>query len=214
MSALSREFGVSLSAMTRIADRLERTRLVKRVAEGNDRRIRRLQLTPRGEKIMRERNKARVRSVSAVLAQLPPKARKGVRKALETLMDACTAMKEQRVSEMCRIGWSWGVLLLGVAIARLRASAAGPPPAETAGGRGQPAGGEGSHRLRGLHRARPRPWRPSQVRARVSGYLDKVLFTRRKRRSRRATRCSTSIRAPTRPIWTKRRPPWRRPKRT
>ena len=50
MSALSREFGVSLSAMTRIADRLERARLVKRVAEGGDRRIRHLQLTPRGEK--------------------------------------------------------------------------------------------------------------------------------------------------------------------
>ncbi len=92
MSALSREFGVSLSAMTRIADRLERARLVKRVAEGEDRRIRQLQLTPRGERIMKRRNEARVRSVSAVLAQLPPKERSGVRKALETLMSACTAM--------------------------------------------------------------------------------------------------------------------------
>jgi DNA-binding MarR family transcriptional regulator len=94
MSALGREFGVSLSAMTRIADRLERARLVKRVAGGKDRRVRRLQLTPRGEKIMRDRDQARVRSASAMLAQLPAKARKEVRKALETLMNACIAMKE------------------------------------------------------------------------------------------------------------------------
>jgi DNA-binding MarR family transcriptional regulator len=97
MSALSREFGVSLSAMTRIADRLERAHLVKRVAEGKDRRVRRLQLTPSGEKIMRQRDDARVRSVSAVLAQLPARVRKGVRSTLETLMDACTAMKEEGI---------------------------------------------------------------------------------------------------------------------
>jgi len=95
MSALSRELGVSLSAMTRIADRLECARLVKRVAEGDDRRIRHLQLTPRGEKIMRQRDEARVRSVSAMLAHLPQKRRKEVRSALETLMDACTVMKQR-----------------------------------------------------------------------------------------------------------------------
>jgi DNA-binding MarR family transcriptional regulator len=95
MSALSRECGVSLSAMTRIADRLERVRLVKRVTEGKDRRVRRLQLTPRGEKIMRQRNAARVRSMSAVLGQLSARARKQVQSAFETLMKACTAMKER-----------------------------------------------------------------------------------------------------------------------
>jgi DNA-binding MarR family transcriptional regulator len=97
MSALSREFGVSHSAMTRIADRLERASLVKRVAEGTDRRVRRLQLTPRGEKIMRQRDEARVQSVSAVLAQLPAKARKDARSALEMLLAACTAMKEKGI---------------------------------------------------------------------------------------------------------------------
>ena len=95
MSALSRELGVTLSAMTRIADRLECARLVKRVAEGDDRRIRQLQLTPRGQAIMRRRNEARVQNVSAVLGRLTPKARTGVRKALETLMTACTATKQR-----------------------------------------------------------------------------------------------------------------------
>ena len=39
MSALGRELGGSSSAMTQIADRLERARLVKRVAQGDDRRL-------------------------------------------------------------------------------------------------------------------------------------------------------------------------------
>ena len=60
MSVLSRELGVSLSAMTQIADRLERARLVKRQFEGTDRRVRSLQLTSRGQKIMQAREEARV----------------------------------------------------------------------------------------------------------------------------------------------------------
>ncbi len=50
MSVLSRELGVSLSAMTQIADRLERAKMVSRVAEDSDRRVRCLQLTQKGEK--------------------------------------------------------------------------------------------------------------------------------------------------------------------
>ena len=88
MSALSRELGVSLSAMTQIADRLERARLVNRVADGMDRRIRCLQLTERGQKLMRSREEARNRRVLAVLEQLSPGARSEVLAALETLVEA------------------------------------------------------------------------------------------------------------------------------
>ena len=70
MSALGRDLGVSLSAMTQIADRLERASLVKRVAEGNDRRVRCLRLTPRGESIMQRREDARAEHASAALARL------------------------------------------------------------------------------------------------------------------------------------------------
>jgi DNA-binding MarR family transcriptional regulator len=93
MSALSREIGVSVSAMTQIADRLERAQLVKRVAEGSDRRVRRLQLAPRGEKILRERHKARVSHVLGVLTHLSPKQRTEVLAAMETLLLACRASK-------------------------------------------------------------------------------------------------------------------------
>ena len=92
MSSLSRELGVSLSALTQIADRLESARLVTRVAHGSDRRVRYLQLTERGETVMRLREDARVQRTRAVLEHLSPKAREDVAAALETLMNACTAI--------------------------------------------------------------------------------------------------------------------------
>lgn len=92
MSSVSRELGVSLSALTQIADRLESALLVKRVAHGTDRRVRYLQLTERGESVMRLRGDARVRRTLAVLEHLSPKAREEVTAAIETLMNACTAI--------------------------------------------------------------------------------------------------------------------------
>jgi DNA-binding MarR family transcriptional regulator len=91
MSALSRELGVSLSAMTQIADRLERAELVRREAEGPDRRVRCLKLTERGEAIMRQREAARVRRVRAVLEHLSPHARGEALAALEMLASASQA---------------------------------------------------------------------------------------------------------------------------
>jgi DNA-binding MarR family transcriptional regulator len=95
MSALGRELRVSLSAMTQLADRLERARLVKRVAQGDDRRVRCLQLTERGEKIMRSHRESRIERASAVLEHLSPTARQEVLAALRTLLDACTALRGQ-----------------------------------------------------------------------------------------------------------------------
>jgi DNA-binding MarR family transcriptional regulator len=89
MSALGRSMGVSLSAMTQIADRLERAGLVTRVAEGGDRRIRCLQLTPRGQKVMQRRQQVRVERVAAMLEQLSPEDRKTAISSLQVLRDAC-----------------------------------------------------------------------------------------------------------------------------
>jgi DNA-binding MarR family transcriptional regulator len=94
MSTLGRELGVSLSAMTQIADRLERARLVKRVAQGDDRRVRCLQLTERGERIMRLHEQSRIERVAAILEHLSAADRKGVLAALQTLFQASVAMRE------------------------------------------------------------------------------------------------------------------------
>jgi DNA-binding MarR family transcriptional regulator len=88
MSWLGRELGVSLSAMTQIADRLERAKLVTRQFEGTDRRVRSLQLTPRGRRIMQRREQVRVQRASELMKQLSPQERKRVLSACQTLLKA------------------------------------------------------------------------------------------------------------------------------
>ena len=97
MSAISRELGVSLSAVTQITDRLERAGLVTRVAEDNDRRVRCLRLTDRGQEIMRLRQNARVERVSAILEHLSPQAKQDLRNALQTVLTACADTWENTV---------------------------------------------------------------------------------------------------------------------
>jgi DNA-binding MarR family transcriptional regulator len=94
MSTLSREVGVTLSAMTQIADRLERANMVTRVSMGKDRRVRQLQLTEHGEHLMRRRDGERLRAAQAALRQLAPEARDATLKNLEQLLRACLAAKE------------------------------------------------------------------------------------------------------------------------
>jgi DNA-binding MarR family transcriptional regulator len=93
MSSLSRELGVSLSALTQIADRLERANLVHRVSEANDRRIRCLQLTPGGEQMMRRQLAYRSERVLTVLKHMPTEKRGDVQAALEGLLEVCLAIK-------------------------------------------------------------------------------------------------------------------------
>jgi DNA-binding MarR family transcriptional regulator len=93
ISAISRELGVSLSAITQIADRLERVRLVRRVTEDNDRRVRCLQLTARGEKLLRLHDEERIRRMAAALEHLTPEAREQAATALTTLLRASIAAR-------------------------------------------------------------------------------------------------------------------------
>ncbi len=88
MSGLSRELGVSLSAMTQIADRLERSQLVRRAATDNDRRVRSLQLTPAGEAMMRERHQAHTRRILSTMSRLSSDEQSQVVRGLEILRKA------------------------------------------------------------------------------------------------------------------------------
>jgi DNA-binding MarR family transcriptional regulator len=93
ISAISREIGVSLSAVTQIGNRLERARLVDRVADGGDRRIRCLQLTRRGEKLLRLHDEERIRHTAAMLAQLTPKTRVNAAAVMKILARAAAAAR-------------------------------------------------------------------------------------------------------------------------
>lgn len=88
MSSLSRELGVSLPAATQLADRLERAGLVERMPEQDDRRVRCLQLTPRGRETMMARREKRVARVTDALARLAPDSRRSVISALRALFEA------------------------------------------------------------------------------------------------------------------------------
>lgn len=98
MSALSRKLGVSLSAMTQLADRLEKAHLVKRVAQTADRRVKCLQLTERGEKIMQLREETRVHRMAALLERLSPEARQDVQDMLGMMVRTHAAMNGEEVA--------------------------------------------------------------------------------------------------------------------
>jgi DNA-binding MarR family transcriptional regulator len=93
ISAISRELGVSLSAITQIADRLERAHLVRRVTEDEDRRVRCLQLTARGEKLLRLHDEERIRRMAAALEHVTPEAREEAGAALAMLVRATVAAR-------------------------------------------------------------------------------------------------------------------------
>jgi DNA-binding MarR family transcriptional regulator len=88
ISVLAREIGVSVSAATQLADRLESADLVERVPGTRDRRRKQLRLTDNGRKLMRSRRQRRIRRAGQMLAQLSPDRRAALLAALEELLHA------------------------------------------------------------------------------------------------------------------------------
>jgi DNA-binding MarR family transcriptional regulator len=70
MSEIGREIGMSPSAVTQVSDRLERRGLVERVLPEGDRRVRRLQLTAKGLKLMRRHEKKQLLKIAGALDRL------------------------------------------------------------------------------------------------------------------------------------------------
>jgi DNA-binding MarR family transcriptional regulator len=91
MTELSRELGVSQSAITQIADRLESAKMVTRGPVGDDRRVRSLQLTVRARNMLRLREDGRIERVRRIMDSMSAERRAGVLEALEALRDASSA---------------------------------------------------------------------------------------------------------------------------
>lgn len=89
MTELSRELGVSQSAITQIADRLQAARMVTRSPTDDDRRVRSLQLTTHAKNILRLREERRIARVMEILQGMSADARQGVLAALAALGEAC-----------------------------------------------------------------------------------------------------------------------------
>lgn len=88
MTQLSRELGVSQSAITQIADRLQAAGLVTRAPDDGDRRVRSLQLTPRARKMLRSRQERRVGRVVTILERMSAADRRNVLASLAALRAA------------------------------------------------------------------------------------------------------------------------------
>lgn len=95
MSEISRRMGVSQSAMTQTADRLERAGLVERFFQGPDRRVRWLKLTAAGQSMIREHEEAHITRMAAVLSRLSPEDIKLTLDALETVLAACRSQQAE-----------------------------------------------------------------------------------------------------------------------
>ena len=87
-SLLGEELGLSVSAITQMANRLEASGLVERTDDSNDRRIKHLSLTKRGTELLAERRSRRIDQAQEVLARLTVKQRHQLIGALEALVVA------------------------------------------------------------------------------------------------------------------------------
>jgi DNA-binding MarR family transcriptional regulator len=92
LSAISEDLGISVSATTQIADRLERAGLVERIAGVDDRRMKYLQLSPQGVEMMRTRRDIRVRRSLVALEHLTPEMRQTTLEAMRALLVASNAV--------------------------------------------------------------------------------------------------------------------------
>jgi DNA-binding MarR family transcriptional regulator len=99
MSSLGKELRISLSAITQIADRLEKAGFVERIPEADDRRVKVLQLTKRGMEMMSVREERRRERVFQAIHRLCPESREVVIKALKILLEAGLATAEEYVDE-------------------------------------------------------------------------------------------------------------------
>ncbi len=113
MSSLSREFNVTLSAMTQTADRLERSGYVRRVAEDGDRRVRCLQLTEHGESMMRQNDELRMRRAEELLLRLNPELRSGVISAFKLLAREAVKMWNENSHSASARQMRWDETYLG-----------------------------------------------------------------------------------------------------
>lgn len=90
MSEIGRDLKLSPSAVTQVSDRLERRGLIERVFQDEDRRVRKLRLTRKGQQLVRSREKKQLRRIAAALDTLSANELGQVMNGLEVLADSCT----------------------------------------------------------------------------------------------------------------------------
>ncbi|MEP6757226.1 MAG: MarR family transcriptional regulator [Chthonomonadales bacterium] len=97
MTILSDELAISMSAMTQIADRLEKSGLVERFGEADDRRIKLLRLSEGGARMMRDRRASRIEQVAATLSDIDPETRDEFIKSIRIMLQTSEIRNVERL---------------------------------------------------------------------------------------------------------------------
>src|SRR5215211_2515848 len=97
MSEISRELKLSPSAVTQVSDRLERRGLIERVFQDEDRRVRKLRLTRKGQQLVRSREQKQLRRIATALDTLTANELSQVMIGLETLAQSCTSTENVKL---------------------------------------------------------------------------------------------------------------------
>src|SRR4051812_3683474 len=87
VSELAEAFGVSVPSMSRAVDALVREGLATRVEDAEDRRVRRIAITPQGKKLVETLVELRQAGIEAFVATLTAGQRRKLDTAVDSLMD-------------------------------------------------------------------------------------------------------------------------------
>jgi DNA-binding MarR family transcriptional regulator len=93
-TAISQDLGLTVSAVTQIANRLERRGLIARSDDPVDRRIKHLALSDSGRELMKRRREMRTRRAAAILCRLPEGRQDELLRSLNELLWASNADTE------------------------------------------------------------------------------------------------------------------------
>jgi DNA-binding MarR family transcriptional regulator len=93
-SSLGEELGLSVSAVTQMANRLDSIGFVDRIEDPSDRRVKHLMLTPLGREMMTRRQERRVHRLESVLSKMSEKRQIEFIVLLEELLEASAAAAE------------------------------------------------------------------------------------------------------------------------
>jgi DNA-binding MarR family transcriptional regulator len=99
VTALPEDLGVSAASASRAVDGLVRKRLASRVEDTDDRRVRRLTLTPRGRELADRIISARLAGLEDFVNSLEPDERKKLETALDALVQRDEVAETYRTYE-------------------------------------------------------------------------------------------------------------------
>jgi DNA-binding MarR family transcriptional regulator len=96
VTAISRYSGVTNAATSQLVDRLVEKKLVERMEDAQDRRVKRLSLTPKGREFVEASIRERYQWVEELISNLPARAQEELKVALPPLVEALQALEVSR----------------------------------------------------------------------------------------------------------------------